>query len=94
MNYIGKGNSVRKASELFGVGTTTIKEWKRLKKETGKMEIKVRKREPKKLDPVQLKTYISEKPDSYLREIADVFKCNESAVRRAFKRLGITRKKN
>ena len=93
MNFIKAGHTIQKAHELFGVGTTTIKEWKRQQRETGKQEIKIRKRNPKKLDPVQLKTYVSEKPDSYMREIADEFKCSKSAVFKAFKRLDITRKK-
>ena len=94
MNFIEKEHTVQKAHEVFGVGTTTIKEWKRQQRETGKQEIKIRKRKPKKLDPVKLKAYISENPDSYLREIADEFKCCKSAVFKAFNRLGITRKKN
>ena len=94
MKYIDKGHTDQKAHEVFGIGTTTIKEWKKQQKETGQQSIKTRKRNPKKLNPVQLKAYVSENPDSYLREIAVVFDCNESAVRKAFKRLGITRKKN
>jgi len=94
IKFIDKGHTVQQAHEVFNIGTTTIKEWKRQQKETGKQEIKIRNRKPTKLDPVKLRAYVSENPDSYLREIAEVFNCNESAVRKAFKRLGITRKKN
>jgi transposase len=47
----------------------------------------------KKLDPIKLREYVSDHPDAYLQEIADVFGCVESAVRKALKRLKITRKK-
>ena len=94
LEYIDKGNSIEKAHEVFGVGTTTIKEWKRLRKETGKLEKRPLKRTHKKIDPDQLKAYITEHPDSYMREIAEVFNCSVNAIFLAFKRLKITRKKN
>ena len=94
MNYIGKGHSVREAAEVFEVGTATIKEWKKLQKETGKLEKRPLVRKHKKIDPAKLKAYIKEHPDSYQREIAEVFNCSQVAVLKAFKRLGITRKKN
>jgi len=94
LKYHEQGNTIQKCHEIFGVGTTTIKEWKRLKKQTGSLEVKQRIYTPTKLDPERLTAYVSENPDKYLREIAEVFNCNESAVRKAFKRLGISRKKN
>ena len=94
LNYIAKGNSIEKAHEVFEVGTTTIKEWKKLKKETGKLEKRPLDRKPSKICPDQLKAYISENPDSYLSEIAEIFNCTPEAVFYALKRLKITRKKN
>ena len=94
LKYISKGHSVREAHEVFEVGTTTIKEWKKLQKQTGSLEKRPLKRSHKKIDPVKLKAYLAEHPDSFLREIAEHFKCTEVAVFLAFKRLGITRKKN
>jgi len=38
LEYIDKGHTSREAHEMFGVGTTTISQWKVLKKETGKLE--------------------------------------------------------
>jgi len=51
------------------------------------------KRSHKKIDPVKLKAYLVEHPDSFLREIADHFDCTDVAVHLAMKRLKITRKK-
>ena len=47
----------------------------------------------KKIDPEKLKEYIALHPDAYLREITVAFKCCQEAVRKALKRLKITRKK-
>jgi len=70
LKYIGKGHTIQEAHEMFEVGTTTIKELKKLQKETGKLEKRPLERKSKKICPDQLKTYIAENPDSYLREIA------------------------
>ena len=94
MEYIGKGNSVQKTHEVFGVGTTTIKEWKKLQKETGELSKRPSNHKPSKICPERLKAFIAENPDSYQTEIAEVFKCTRQAVSYALKRLKITRKKN
>jgi transposase len=94
MDYLSKGYTIEKAHEVFGVGTTTIKRWKNLQKETGKLEDKRPNRKPYKLCLDQLKAYITENPDSYLHEIAKVFNCQKSTVFYALRRLKITRKKN
>ena len=94
MKYIEQGHTIEEAHKVFEVGTTTIKEWKKLKKETGKLEKRALERKAAKICPNKLKAYIAENPDSYMREIAEVFNCTESAIFYAFKRLKISRKKN
>ena len=94
MNFIGKGHTVKEAQEVFEVGSTTIKGWKKLLGETGALEKRPLDRKPSKLCPIRLRAYINENPDSYLYEIAKEFNCTESAVYYALKRMGITRKKN
>ena len=93
LKYLEKGHTIKEAHEAFEVGTTTIKEWKKLKAETGCLEKRPLKRTAKKLCPEQLKAYVNSKPDSYQDEIAEAFSCTQSAVSYALKRLGITRKK-
>ena len=94
LGYIAKGHSVREAHEVFEVGTTTIKEWQKLQRETGKLENRPLNRKPTKICPNRLKAYIFENPDSYMTTIADVFNCTPEAVFYALKREKITRKKN
>jgi len=94
LRFIGKGNTIQKAHEVFEVGITTIKEWKKLQKETGKLEKRPLERKPIKICPDRLKAYIETNPDSYLEEIAEVFNCTPQAIFYALKRAKITRKKN
>ena len=94
LKFIDNGYTIKEAHELFGVGTTTIKGWKKLRKETGKLEKRPLKRNHKKICPKLLKVYITQNPDSYLIEIADIFNCSPQAVYSALKRLNLRRKKN
>ena len=94
MKFMAKGHTIAEASEVFEVGTATIKEWRKLQKETGSLAKRPLKRTPKKIDPKKLNAYIEEHPDAYLREIAEVFDCSITAVFKALKKLNFTLKKN
>ena len=94
LNYLAKGHTIAETHEVFEIGTTTIKAWKKRYRETGSYEKKKPNRTHKKLDPVKLRAYVDEHPDSYLREIAEAFNCSITGVFNALKRLKITRKKN
>ena len=94
LKYLDKGHTIKQAHEEFEVGITTIKEWKRLKKETGKLKNRPLSRNSKKICPDRLIAYITERPDSYQSEIAEVFNCTQPAVFYAMQRLKISRKKN
>ena len=93
LEYLGRGHTMREAREVFGVGLDTINRWVQMFKRTGELKGKVPFRPFKKLDPEKLETYVEEHPDAYLGEIGEAFGRNESAVRKAFQRLRITRKK-
>jgi len=94
LNYIAKGHTIQEAHEVFEVGTTTIKEWKKLQRETGKLEKRELNRKPTKICHDRLEAYITEHPDSYLRELAAEFNCANSTMFYALRRLKMTRKKN
>lgn len=93
LEYIEEGHTQKETAELFGIGTTTIKEWKKQYKETRELTIKPRRRKPKKIEPEKQKSFIRENPDAYLSEIAKEFNCVTSAVHKALKKLKMTRKK-
>jgi len=92
--YIDKGHSIREAAQVFGLSTSAITYWRKLRLETGELHDRPRETRHKKIDPVKLIAYFEETPDSYLSEAAEVFGCSMVAIFKARKRLGITRKKN
>ena len=94
LNYIDKGHTIREASRVFEISTSSIMKWRKLRHETGKTEDHPKEKWHRKIDPVKLMTYYEENPDSYLSEAAEVFGCSVVAIFKAQKRLGITRKKN
>ena len=94
LKYLGKGHTQRETQEVFGVGMTTMKQWKKQWEETGSLAKKELKRSFKKVDPQKLKAYIQEHPDAYLKEIGKVFECSGQAIGKALKKQKLTRKKN
>jgi len=93
IEYRQEGHTLEETSRVFKVSISTILDWTKLHQETGGYEKRPLNRSFKKIDPVRLESYIAEHPDAYLTEIAEVFYCGESAVRKALKKLDITRKK-
>jgi transposase len=94
MEYLDEGNTCEEAQSVFKISVSAISSWRKKYKETGEVKDDPRRqRTYKKLDPEKLKAYVEEHPDAYLQEIGDAFGCSDTAVMKAFRRLGITRKK-
>jgi len=93
IEYRAEGHTLAQTHEVFRVTIGTIRAWEKQWKEKGSLAPAPIVRAPKKIEPEKLKAYVQEHPDAYLKEIAREFNCCETAVRKAFKRLGITRKK-
>ena len=93
INFLESGNSQREAARVFGINLSTVNEWQKKYQETGDLKSKPLNRTFKKIDPEKLRKYISDHPDAYLKEIGDAFGCSDTAVQKALKRLGLTRKK-
>ena len=80
---------------MFGIGLKTLSNWIRLRKQgSAPLRSNQKARHCPKLDEHSLRSYIADNPDAYLQEIAEYFDVSIPAVHYAFKRLGITRKKN
>ena len=93
IEYLEKGHSQREAQEVFGIGLSAVNRWHQKYQKTGDLKDKPPCRPFKKLDPEKLSAYLNEHPDAYLKEIGEAFDCSDIAVIKAFRRLGITRKK-
>ena len=90
--YKDEGHTFRELKEAFKIPPETYYQWKE-KLESGYYDAEVIRERKRKIDKNELKRMVSEKPDSYLRELACRFHCTESAVFSALEKLKITRKK-
>ena len=93
MEYIMRGNSLRKARKIFKVSLNTIQGWKRLKKETGSLQKRSKKAVCRVYNPEKLENYIKDNPRAYLKEIANKFGGSVSGASAALKRMKIRLKK-
>lgn len=88
------GHSLRETAQTFDVAISTIQSWRKLLRECGTLKPRPNTVRPfKKIDPERLAEILRDRPDLYLREIADVFGCCVASAYEALKRLGYTRKK-
>ena len=93
VEYRKEGNTLEETANIFKVSISTLRGWIKKYEETGEIKNKPLNRPHKKIDPIALEAYVEKYPDAYLEEIAAVFGCGESAIRKALKRQQITRKK-
>ena len=94
LSHIDAGATIEDVSKLFSVGTSSIKRWKRNRKETGTVMGPGRPKGPYKIDNDKLKDYLEKHSDAFLDEIAAHFSVSTPAIFVALKRLNITRKKS
>lgn len=93
VEYLAEGHTQAQAQAVFKVGRTTIKAWKKLLSETGRLEPKELKRSARIYDSEKLRTYIENHPQATLKEIAKEFGGSISGAADALKREKITFKK-
>lgn len=93
LGFIEEGHNAREAARIFKVGYATIKEWKKLRLETGDLDKRPLKRTARIFDSEKLRIYILENPLATLTEIAAHFDGSVSGAADALAREGITLKK-
>ena len=93
VSYRMEGHTLEETAKLFKISKTAVGNWVKKYKETGDLSDKELHRKAKKLPPEELLAYVKEHPDAFQEEIGKAFGCSDVAVSKAFKRLGITRKK-
>jgi transposase len=93
MDYLSKGHTQMEAVKNLGVSKSSVIKWSKMLRETGNLADKGRKRNPYKIPNEELRKHIAANPDAYFTEIAAQFGCSDEGIRKACKRLGITRKK-
>jgi transposase len=93
LEYIEEGHTQKEAQKVFKVGSTTIKEWKKLLSETGSLEKRPLNREARVYKSDELCAYIAEHPQAFLKEIAEHFGGSTSGADSALTREKLTLKK-
>jgi transposase len=93
LKYLEEGHTQEATAQIFGIGTSAIKTWKKRMESGEGLEARIRQRQPRKIIPEKLREYVEAHPDAYISEIAAEFGCVRFAVQKALKKLGITRKK-
>ena len=90
--YKQEGHTFKQLREAFGIPSETYYDWKE-KLENGYYQAKVKQVRRRKIDKEALKQAVAEKPDAYLKELAEQFNCTATAVFYALENLNLTRKK-
>ena len=93
LEYREEGHSLAQTSKVFKVAINTIRNWEKQLKTEGHLQKHTFVSAFKKIAPEKLRAYVKHHPDAYLREIAEAFRCCQTAIRKALKQLKITRKK-
>ena len=93
LKALQNGHSKAAVREMYGLGINTLRDWEKLKAETGSLTDRPQERTAYKIDREKLLAYYRENPFSTNKETAIAFDCSVSGIRSAKKVLGITRKK-
>ena len=83
----------KETCETFGISANALKEWRRHIKRTGTLERTPEVRRWRKIEPGELLLDVHRKPDAFNNERAERLNCSTEAIRKAMKKLNITRKK-
>ena len=92
MEYKEEGHTFKELRETFKIPAGTYYDWKE-KIENGHYENTKKVERKRLIDKEKLKQALEDKPDAYLRELAELFDCTPQAIFYALKRMGITYKK-
>ena len=92
LDYLEKYKNISQIVRAYGISRSTLYCWLDLKQRKGKVDRRVTKARPGKIDRNELAAYID--PDAYLAEMAKHFHCSVVAVFYALRSMGITRKKD
>ena len=92
IEYKDSGHTFEELREALKIPPRTYYDWKQ-KFADGYYGRKIKRQRRRKIDREKLAQAVAEKPDAYLRELAQQFSCTATAVFYMLKKLGITLKK-
>lgn len=83
LSHLDLGSTINEVSKLFSIGTSSIKRWKRNRRDTGEVMGPGRPTGAYKIDEAKLLKYIDENPDAVLDEIASNFNVTPPGILKA-----------
>jgi transposase len=92
VEYRKEGHSFDELREVFKIHPPTYYRWEK-EYESGYEQPQAPRERTRKIDKEALKRAVEERPDAYLRELAELFDCTAVAVYYALKKMGLTLKK-
>ena len=93
INYVKQGNSRKNTCQVFGIHINTLDKWLKMDRQ-GSLTDRKPRRTFKKIDPALLLKKVIESPNLLLKDFAAFFQTSSAAIRKAFDRFKITRKKD
>jgi len=93
IEFVEKGNTQEKASEVFNVSVSAITRWLALRSETGSLEKRPLSRTAPKFESEKLEAYIEKNPDALLKDVAEHFGGSITGAFYAIEREKLTLKK-
>ena len=92
INFVKQGNSRKNTCQVFGIHINSLDKWLKMDRQGSLTDPKPR-RTFKKIDPALLLKKVIENPNFLLKDFAAFFQTSSAAIRKAFDRFKITRKK-
>ena len=103
LGALGRGHSLAAVADLFGVGTATLKRWRRQQRATGALAPKPKPGRPPRIAPAQYAAVVAQvqaRPDATLPEhceawaAATAVRVSPATMCRLLQKLGLPLKKN
>ena len=91
--YRQAGHTFEQLRTAFAISSATYYDWAN-KLHNGHYAIKTKRERQRKINKEALKQAVQEKPDAFLKELAQQFNCTSTAIHYALEKLHITRKKD
>ena len=92
VEYKREGHSFKQLWEVFKISAQTYYRWSE-EYDNGFKQAETQRTRTRKIDREALLRALEEKPDAYLRELAEPFGCSATAVHLMLESMGITLKK-